>query len=115
MRTPLGGEARRPITDPRHERPCCEPGRPRFDTPAEELFIIDAVSQDDIAADQEFTRDRHLRLRRAPAVDQPPVELPEPLVAPGRRVRRLHQQVRSRREPPLLIPRNRCSTGSRPA
>lgn len=91
MRTPLRREAGRPITDPRHERLCCKTGRPRFDTPAEELFIINAVTQDDIAADQEFTRDRHLRFRRAPAVDQPPIKLSKPFVAPGRRVRRLHQ------------------------
>jgi hypothetical protein len=59
--------------------------------------------------------------RAPPAVDQPSVKLSKSLVALGRRVRRLHQQVaQSRRDPPLLIPRNRClpaeecSTGSKP-
>jgi hypothetical protein len=38
------GEAGRSITNPKHESLCCSAGRPSFDTPAEELRVIDPVT-----------------------------------------------------------------------
>lgn len=47
------GEAGRPITNPKHFGLCCEPGRLGFDTPAEELRVIDLVAQKNVAAEAE--------------------------------------------------------------